>query len=81
MKHGRSYSIVLRAITWAARDVFRYRPAGINEMPNHAMANQKILNLGCDTGYMTKFIKGNVPLPGVCGADTNKYAIRIARRK
>lgn len=81
MIYGKGYSVVAGTAAWIGRNIFYYRKAEIKEILKLIKENKKILDLGCNTGYLTRIIKNNIPSSKIYGADINYEAVEAARKK
>ena len=81
MRYGKGYSVVSGIAAWMGRNIFYYRKAEIKEILKLIKENKRILDLGCNTGYLTRIIKNNIPSSRIYGADINYEAVEAARKK
>ena len=85
MKYGLSYTLITRITGFLGRTILYYRRTELNHIINFLKdkENIKILDYGCNTGYLLNIIKKRYPLKNfkLCGADINKYALKYARKK
>jgi len=82
MKYGLGYTLILR-ITGFLSTTFGVRRTEFKYMLDllRNEKRKKILDYGCDSGYLTYRIKDIAPKNNVCGADINESALNYARKK
>jgi 2-polyprenyl-3-methyl-5-hydroxy-6-metoxy-1,4-benzoquinol methylase len=81
MKYGLLYTMVTRTTGLLSRTVFHFRKTEIDHMVNQLkkLKNKKILDYGCNTGYLLYKIHKKNPHNRLYGADINKHALNYAR--
>lgn len=85
MKYGLSYTLITRITGFLARTILYYRRTELNYICNllKDKKNIRILDYGCNTGYLLNIIKNKYPSQNfdLYGADINQYALKYARKK
>lgn len=83
MKYGLSYTLITRVTGFLARTMFVFRRTELKQVCEilEEEKGKRILDYGCNTGFLLKMINKNCPSNELCGADINPYALRYARKK
>lgn len=84
MKYGLSYTLIRRITGWWKRKLLP-KAIEINIICSFLdkKVNSRILDYGCDTGFLLDIIRKKHPSKNFefCGADINEYALNYARQK
>lgn len=82
-RYGKGYTLITRTTGFLSRTVLYYRRTEINHICNQLKNkdNIRILDYGCNTGYLLNIIKNRYPAKNfeLCGADINPHALSYAR--
>lgn len=81
MKYGLGYTLVMKLTGTLSNSLVRNTEFKYMSDLVKREKGKRILDYGCDSGYLTNMINNAAPKNEVCGADINIYAIIIARKK
>jgi len=83
MKYGKGYSMIMDFTGYLGRTVLFFRQTELDYILNllEDQHNKKILDYGCNTGYIAHKIKCCAPDNKVYGVDINEFAIKRAKAK
>lgn len=83
MKYGLSYTVITRVTGFLARTMFVFRRTELKHVCEilEKEKGKRILDYGCNTGFLLKMINKRCPSNELCGADINPYALDYAKKK
>jgi len=83
MRYGLAYTLISRTTAFLYRTLLHCKRAELDYIFGllKNKKNKKIIDYGCNEGYLTNAIKKMNPMNEVCGADINEYALKSAKKR
>lgn len=81
MKYDSVYSKAAEAATYLGRYVLRYKNAELRLLLDAIEDGSRVLDFGCNDGWVSRRVKTHRPNCDVNGADINPAALETARRR
>ncbi len=81
MKYDSKYSTAAEAATYVGRYMFQYKNVELGLILDAIGNGMRVLDYGCNDGWVTRRIKRSNPSCEVSGADINPCALAKARRR
>ncbi len=81
MKYDSLYSKAAEAATYFGRYVLRYKNAELRLLLDGIDDGERVLDYGCNDGWISRRVKRHRPQCQVSGADINVAALKTARRR
>ncbi len=81
VKYDSAYSMAVRAATCLGRYVLQYKNAELNLLLESIDDGARVLDFGCNDGWVSREVKRCRPRCEVSGADINLAALNRARRR
>lgn len=81
MKYDSAYSLAAEVATYLGRYLLRYKKAEVGLFLDAIDDGTRVLDYGCNDGWVSREIKRRKPQCHVSGADINPSALKTARRR
>ncbi len=81
MKYGSAYSVAAEAATYLGRYLLQYKNTEVGLFVDGIDDGVRVLDYGCNDGWVSREIKRRKPRCEVSGADINPVALQTARRR